>query len=133
MTKLERKMKKATKIVMNKKTFKAVQKAKIKYETLHKEAQEGRFLSDLDDDFPGVNNCSLCGIYNTWRVIDACVGCPIKEVTNATACGGTPYNDILYARGANEQKKAFSAFIKVFGRMLNVAEVKKAAKTEVIY
>ena len=36
----------------------------------------------------GPGKCALCALY----LVDYCQGCPVKEKTGQSRCGGTPYN-----------------------------------------
>lgn len=131
-------------IRMNKTTYKAVEAAKAKYETLLKYAKKNGLLPASHKLFPDSDNCSLCKLYNN---LDAhltvpdtgCVGCPIREVTGDEGCYGTKYNEIeprfmdefRNIDRATLQRQAFKEFVTVFNKMLKVADVKRGAKTKV--
>lgn len=99
---------------MNKETLEALKKCIEKYERYVEIAKNIKLTINFQASESyglifGVQQCALCNLFYDLY----CDGCPIAINTNQTHCGGTLYESIINAIGANVNSKKNKLIIKL--------------------
>lgn len=98
----------------------------MKLEALRDAVEKWRQIERGEMVDAGIENCTLCFIYNTIDSVTACKGCPVSEFTGQQFCEGTPYQD-----WAEELKKTSQH--PYYGYVADTPQLRRLARAERLF